>query len=181
MFNLVNPVYFSSIWRDKYYFRIQVERFHIRIQVKEKNNIGELTMKQMMMVITLMALGFLLAACGGEGNGGEAVNDGGDVVDVASVENNAGETGDSAVAVVEADTAVTTTNNNDTTTQSELAAALSEDYEDALSIQAQLALGTVQLEETELAVAEAQANNWQDFRQHRTPRQWPGERCSRAC
>lgn len=114
-------------------------------------------MKRMMLVITLMAMVLLLAACGGEGNGGEAVDDGGDVVAAAVVENNVGETGDPAVAVVEADTAVTTTNNNDSTGQVEPAATLSEDYEDALSIQAQLALGIVRLEDSELAVAEAQA------------------------
>ncbi len=121
-------------------------------------------MKRMMILITLMAMVFLLAACGAESDSGEVVNNDGAVGDNAIVETNSSnsETRDTASADKVADTAVTSENTN-TSVQAEPAATLNEDYEAALSIQAQLALGTVRLEETELAVDEAQANELLPF------------------
>jgi len=103
-------------------------------------------MKRSIWISSVMVLALLLAACGG----------GGDEPGAGAVENIA-ESG----AVVGTDTTAETESSevDDTapTAEDEAAAGLMEDNDGALTVLAQLALGTVRLEDTDLAVDEAQA------------------------
>jgi len=117
-------------------------------------------MKKNLLIISVMVLALALVACGG-----------GDEPDGSAVESNtessaatAANAVDEAVSSTGADTAPAAsdeTESDDVAPAAEDAptttAALTEDYDGALAIMTQLALGTVQLDETDLAVDEAQA------------------------
>ncbi len=98
-------------------------------------------MKRGLLILSLLALVLSLAACGG---GEEAAG---------SAADNSAETG-AAVGSAAADK---TGPGTAAAAETEAGAVLTEDYDGALTVMAQLALGTVQLDDTDLAVDEAQA------------------------
>jgi hypothetical protein len=105
-------------------------------------------MKRLILLINLMALALLLAACGSEGNS----QSDSESSTVSSNSESSGVTSDSGI-----DGAPAVSDNVTGVAQAEETVVLNGEYDGALSVQSQLALGTLQLEASELAVDEALA------------------------
>ena len=101
--------------------------------------------RSLLILMSLLALVLSLAACGGgEEPAGSAVE-------------NSAETGAAVDSASTAETESEIDSGPAPAEQGEAGAVLTEDFEGALPVMAQLALGTVQLDESDLAVDEAQA------------------------